>query len=116
MATEELTKEMSTHSVSMLGGNYDAIQGEDGLWTIRDVPITGELPKGVKGNTKSIDKEWLQKSAVNAQTRFKQDGFLPPLRIDHDRFRTNPEYTGKFLLTRVGSLKYQGREIPVVFA
>lgn len=104
----------------MGGGKYTATQNSDGTWNILDVPICGEIPeahlKTHPWNGKPIDLEWMIKTVENHQRRFKENEFCPPLHVDHHGDAIKNEKIGKFLPTRVGKMRYEGKETNVILA
>lgn len=50
---------------------YRAEKHADGTYTIFDVPIFGELPKGARGNDDAIDRDWMLSAAENARLDFQ---------------------------------------------
>lgn len=104
----------------MGGGKYTATQNADGTWNLLDVPICGEIPEAHidshPWNGKPIDRAWMLKTVENHQRKFKEEGYLPPLHINHHGPGVDPEPAGKFLPTRVGKLKYDGKDTDVILA
>lgn len=99
-----------------VGGNYDAIDNGDGTFEIPDIPIFGRVPAGAKRNDKEIGEEWM-KAALEKNRLRNLEGYLPPVHICHsDDKNQKPEYAGKFTLTRIGHIVYEGEQVPALFA
>jgi hypothetical protein len=94
---------------------YRAQKDADGTYTIFDVPVFGELPKGARGNEETIDRSWMLAAVDNAHLDFQERGYLPPLNLRH-RDGSLVIRSGHFRLTRVGTLLYEGRKMPAIFA
>lgn len=92
-----------------------AIQDDDGSWTVRDVPIFGELPKGERSNKKDIGREWMEQAIAKAALREKEN-YLPPLHINHHDWNSTTRFAGHFRLTRVEEVVYEGEKILALFA
>lgn len=98
-----------------IGGNYTAVDNRDGTFDILDVPIFASLPANAKRNEKPIGSQWMEKAIEKNKARAKE-GHLPPVHIQHHDVGVKPEYAGKFVLTRVGKIKHEGKEVDAIFA
>lgn len=99
-----------------IGGNYDAIDHQNGFFSIMNIEIFAEVPPGAKRNKERIGEDWMDKAIERNRLR-RKEGFLPPVHIWHsDETAVKPTYAGKFVLTHRGTITYEGREIPALFA
>ena len=99
-----------------VGGNYTAVDHENGFFSILNIEIFAEVPPGAKRNKERIGEDWMDKAIERNRLR-RKEGFLPPVHIWHsDETAVKPTYAGKFVLTRRGTITYEGREIPALFA
>lgn len=98
------------------GGNYKWRDNGDGTFDLLDVPIVGEIPAGLKGNKRAIDKPWLLAALERARDRLKQDSFLAPTHVLHHEFGTDTQPAGFVLPTKVGRHTYEGKSIWALFA
>ena len=94
---------------------YSADQAEDGTWTIRNVPIFAEVPKGERNNDAPIGKAWMLRAIEKANQR-KSEGYTPPLHIHHHGTDKTTARAGSFKLRRVGSIKHDGKKVDALFA
>jgi hypothetical protein len=111
---------LSSPGSSLPGGGYVALEHPNGTWTIKDVPIMGTLAAGENGNGREVDREWLTEALEKSISRLA-DGYVPAVHIKHHRYDENLEAparpgAGKFIPRRIGVLRYEGREMPVLFA
>jgi len=96
-------------------GGYHAEQQKDGTWTIYDVPVFS-VHVDTRGEEPEVyDAAWLKRAVALARTREGSDGYLGPL---HKQHHPNPsvEAAGKFRLTGVKLLNYEGAPTPTIFA
>jgi len=99
-----------------IGGNYKAIDHQNGFFSIMNIEIFAEVPPGAKRNKERIGEDWMDKAIERNRLR-RKEGFLPPVHIWHsDETAVKPTYAGKFVLTHRGTITYEGREIPALFA
>mgnify|MGYP001571627742 CR=1 FL=1 len=56
--------------IKIRGGNYKAIDTEDGYFTVRDVPLMAEIKKGVKGAPYDVDEKVLGVFVDEAQRHY----------------------------------------------
>lgn len=94
---------------------YRCEPDDAGTFTIRDVPIMGEVPKGEKGNESPVGKEWLEAALAKLQTR-AAEGYLPPLHLRHHDWGAKAERAGVWRATRVGEIAYDGGKMWAIFA
>ena len=98
---------------------YQAKQAADGSWTIFNVPIFAEhqekLPSGRLFN---VDRPWLEAALKRSLAR-QAEGYLPPLHVRHHARPGEVQAAtgaGRFQITRVGMLPYEGRMVWALFA
>lgn len=95
---------------------YSAEQDpEDGTWTIKNVPIFAEVPKGERNNDEPIGKPWMLRAIEKAKER-KSEGYTPPLHVHHHGTEKNTSRAGTFKLRRVGTIKHDGKKVTALFA
>lgn len=94
---------------------YKSTRNDDGSYNIHSVPILGRINKGDKDAPKTIGAAWMRKAIEAAAVRLKDDGYTPPIHIEHHGAETTAR-AGEFRLTEVRTLKYDGAEQPVLFA
>jgi len=95
---------------------YSFQKNDDGSYTIFDVPIMAEVPKGEKGNVRRIGPKWMKLAVRKARQRWKEDGYKAPLHVDHHGGRKTTEAAGFILPSKVARMKYQGHPIWAIFA
>ena len=99
-----------------IGGNYEAIDHGNGFFSILNIPIFAEVPAGAKRNKERIGEEWMDRAIEQNRMR-RKEGHLPPVHIYHsDETAVKPSYAGKFIITKRGTITYEGSEIPALFA
>ena len=99
-----------------MGGAYKFRTNDDGSYTILDVPIMSEVPKGEKGNKSRVSLKWMKKAVAKAKERAKLDGYMAPLHIDHHDNGKPTAPAGFIMPTRVERMKYEGKNLWTVFA
>ena len=113
------TASFSADKIKIKGGNYQAIDTQDGYFVVKEVPVFSEVSKGIKGAPYNVTKEVLEEFVAEAQKRYHGDtpfcatafvGHNPDVPISH------PDFIGYVLPTRVGSYKLQDGEKWTVFA
>jgi hypothetical protein len=104
-----------TNLSDLPGGGYAAKQRPDGTWDILDVPIMGTIDEGERRNEEEIGVEWMQEAIAKAKSR-EAEGYLAPLHIQHHEFGVTTRRAGFVLPTRVGTVRYEGEEIPALYA
>ena len=62
---------------------YTATQHPDGTWSILDVPIFAEVPKGARGSNQEVGREWMEEALRKARFRREKDGYIAPLHVHH---------------------------------
>lgn len=110
---------MPTEQPSTLPTSFAAEQDADGSWLIRDVPIFSAHVDDRSGEAEEYDAAWLAAALANAQGR-EVEGYEAPLHVSHhDPYgRPSPEVApaGTFTVRRLGTLVYEGRPTPTLFA
>tara|TARA_Y100000310_G_scaffold334113_1_gene413081 strand:- start:6852 stop:8393 length:1542 start_codon:yes stop_codon:yes gene_type:complete len=95
---------------------YSFQKNDDGSYTIFDVPIMAEVPKGEKGNARRIGPKWMKLAVRKANQRWEEDGYKAPLHVDHHGGKKNTEAAGFLLPKKVARMKYQGNSVWAIFA
>tara|TARA_R100000963_G_scaffold27013_1_gene18403 strand:+ start:2576 stop:4051 length:1476 start_codon:yes stop_codon:yes gene_type:complete len=95
---------------------YSFQKNDDGSYTIFDVPIMAEVPKGEKGNVRRIGPKWMKLAVRKAHQRWKEDGYKAPLHVDHHGGKKTTEAAGFILPKKVSRMKYQGHSVWAIFA
>lgn len=80
---------------------YRASKNPDGTWNIHDVPVfaSNRLRKV------EVTKDWQEKAVAKAKTRAAEVGHIPPLHENHTGGAAPVVNVGKFMPTRVGTLR-----------
>lgn len=97
------------------GGDFTAIQGDDGLWTIKAVPILAEMEAGERRNRHRIDAEWMRQ-AIHRHRLREADGHLPAVHEEHHENGEKRHRVGFFRPTHVGQVRVLGRQRDALFA
>ena len=96
---------------AIVGGDYDAVENDDGTWDIKDVPIM------LADEGKGITPAWMKEAVKTAQKRLSQDKYLSPMQVQHEKpNQPPPESAGFFIPERVGDFTYEGKKRSAVFA
>lgn len=100
------------------GGSYTAeFDVTDGTYTIKNVPIMAELPKGARQNTEfAISTGWFQKAILRHQMLERQQGYLAPVHTNHHDLGRETERAAFLRLSKVGSVAQNGVMVPALFA
>ncbi len=98
------TVEAPPKRIKINGGNYRWMNTHDGYFTVFDVPIMAEIPKGTKGAPYDIDRSELEHYVKVAQERYHSGRFAATCFKGHnsDIPITNPDFLGYILPNRVG--------------
>lgn len=107
---------MTQPSTSIPGGRYRAQQAADGTWTILDVPIFAELPKGVKGAPADIGSEQLRECVRFAMEKSERESYLTPLNVLHRGDPRGAMSAGFMLPRRVAAYAVDGAIVDTIFA
>lgn len=117
---EEIAKVESTIVLKpeipkLRGGQYTAIQDEDGTWCIKHLEIFSELPKGARGNDEALDKKWLTETVANMRAKYFADRqYVAPIHVNHHDRPTVP--AGYFVPVEVGPCKMaDGRTLQTMY-
>ena len=106
--TEALRADLA--SIDGLEGRYDAVQAEDGTWTILDVPIVhqGSIPlfnkRGEKVRDFEVTPEWMERAIAAASRKEGVDGFMGRSFLDHHAGAGSQSDAGFIRPTRVGAI------------
>lgn len=95
---------------------YSFQKNDDGSYTIFDVPIMAEVPKGQKGAPRRIGPKWMRLAVRRAEKRWKEDGYKAPLHVDHHGGRKNTEAAGFIFPKNVKKMAYQSKPVWAIFA
>lgn len=102
----------------IVGSRSRAEQAPDGTWTIRDVPLFGEMTyvDDETGERIPVDKPWLERAVGFAQAGYASNEYLPQLHVNHhDLGNDQVEPAGTFLPQRVGRARTRDGEVWAVF-
>lgn len=94
---------------------YKTSQLDDGTIIMHDVPVFGEVPRGLRGNAVPVDRHW-HEQAVKAARDDWDRGYAPPLHIGHHGENYEVKLAGLFCPSRVDRKWVNGREQSVIFA
>lgn len=109
--------DLETAALPFEGGNYEATKHANGKYTIHNVTIFTQLPKGEKGNKKVIGREWMQEAVEKSDLRYQQNKFLAPVHVHHHGgLIDDTSEAGKLRLTKVDDIMYEGEKLPAIFA
>ena len=95
---------------------YDYQKNDNGTFTVFNVPIMAEVPKGEKGNARRIGPKWMRKAVHKAQERWNDDGYKAPLHVEHHGGKKNTESAGFIIPTDVRKMTYQKKPVWAIFA
>lgn len=98
-----------------IGVRYPRTRNRNGTSNIHGVPIMGPVPKGVRKAPEDIGEEWMRAAVATAKMR-EAEGYLAPLHVGHHDDGEKPLACGMLRVMRVGTIQYEGRETPCVFA
>lgn len=107
-----------------VGGRYTAVRGEDGTWTILDVPILYDcefpLGKGADGKPRHwhFDRAWMQAAIENAERR-RAEGYMGRGFVTHHDpdTGTDSEHDAGFVMPRrVGTVTIDEEQVDALFA
>lgn len=101
---------------SIPGGNYTAIENEDGTWTIQDVPIFSKLPKGARSNQADIGADWMKAAIVRHRQLEEDQQHLAPVHMNHHEQGRETPRVGFLRLTRVAPIAQNGKDVEALFA
>lgn len=95
--------------INIRGGEYPVTDTGDGYYTIHDMPIMSEVPKGTKGAPEAIGKEQLEDYVKNATRKYEEGNFCATAFVGHnpDVELTHPEFAGFVLPKRVAKYKFE---------
>lgn len=105
------TLDAAPRTSTMLEG-FDFEERQDGTAVILDVPIFCTCERAGK----DYNEAWLR-AAFNRLRQASEEGHLPPIQLHHERAEAEPPIAvGMFEATRIGPLRWRGRERPWIFA
>lgn len=110
-----------TFSNSLPGGEYIALQGEDGLWTItsqdgRGIAIMGSLPAGARKNPEPIAGAWMQAVIARHRQMEAEQQHLAPVHLHHHGKGKQVRKVGYLRPKTVGKVTLDGGESDALFA
>jgi hypothetical protein len=117
-AMDLISKQVDNTPIKIRGGNYTAVDTGDGYFTILDVPIMAEIPKGTKGAPDDVDEGWHEKCVATMQKRYIKGKFAGALSIGHNKDLDieDPKFAGFFLPKRVGRMVIDDQVQSCIFA
>jgi len=107
------------------GGDFDAVQNEDGTWNIgidKDIPIMGTVQEvGVKGNERPIGIKWLRAALRKHRALEEQPGgaYYAPVHLRHHSENSDQDETipaGFLRLNRIAPAFDGGDNQAAIFA
>jgi hypothetical protein len=101
------------------GGDYTAIDTQDGWYILKDIPTLAPVKKGKKYATEDIGEEWFNSALKFAQDCYTNGKVAHPIHLTHtdDAGIHNPEFAGYFKPSKVGKMTVPDKgEVPVVFS
>lgn len=103
------------------GGQYVAIQEDDGTWTITTddrvgLPIFAELEAGARENAQSIGREWMVQAIANHRALEQDQKHLAPVHASHHSAGHTPDRIGFLRLTKTGKIQQNGEQVDALFA
>ena len=108
-----------TSKPKIKGGDYTAIDTQDGWFTLKDIPTLAPVKKGEKNAPYDISEEWFGDAVKFAQNAYQKGKIAYPVHITHtdDLGMHNPEFAGYFTPSKIGKMNLPDRgEVPVVFS
>lgn len=107
-----------TKKIKIKGGEYRATDTGDGYFTVHDVPIMSEVPKGTKGAPEDIDRGWLEDAVRIALERYDKGHFAGTAYVHHNaEIELNrPNFVGYVLPKRVGDYPMEEGVKATIFA
>ena len=98
------------------GGQYTAIQDEDGTWCLKRVEIFSELEPGERGQTNGLGKDWLEGVRDNMVAHYNADAqYIAPIHVQHHDRPTQD--AGYFVPVSVEKVKLSnGKKLWTIFA
>lgn len=108
-AKPQATGTFEADGVKIRGGAYRWVDTKDGYFTLLDVPLVSEMPKGTKGAPQDVDKAYLEGLVTKAQERYQLGNYCGRAFIGHHKEieLLAPEFVGYVLPNRVGMYKLE---------
>lgn len=99
------------------GANYTAFETGDGWFTIRDIFIFGEVPKGVKEAPEDVKGQRMAQMVANSRVKYENEKYAAPAHKGHHKMLEfqDPEFLGFVLPKRVGQIMLDGKLQDAVF-
>lgn len=94
---------------------YVARREQDGTYTICDVEVFGTVAQGAHGGNPEVDLPFLH-ACLRRYQRREDEGYSPPLHIQHHGSGEAVERAGAFRLKTIRHVRYEGRIMPVLVA
>jgi len=105
------------NSINIKGAEYSAVDTKDGYYTLKDVLLFAEVPKGEKGAPEDVKCERMKGMVSKALSRYEQEKFVAPAHKGHHKALAfeDPEFLGFGLPKRVGRTLLDGKEQDAVY-
>lgn len=102
--------------INISGGNYPSFDCGDGYILVRNVPLFGEVSKGVKGAPKDIGRAEHEQMVAIAERRYTEGKFAAPAHKGHNKplELADPEFLGFSIPRQVVSMVVDGQQQSVV--
>src|SRR5689334_14733696 len=99
------------------GANYTAFETGDGWFTIRDIFIFGEVPKGTKEAPEDVKGQRMAQMVANSRVKYEKEKYAAPAHKGHHKMLEfqDPEFLGFVLPKRVGQIMLDGKLQDAVF-
>lgn len=101
---------------------YEALEHPDGTYTIKGLPIFGEVAADSNGNKIAVTPEWLR-AALDRSLSLQADGFAGPVHVGHHgkwdalgQAKDERERVGALALRDLRPLKVEGKVEQTLFA
>ena len=101
------------------GGNYTAIDTQDGWYTLKDIPTLGPVKKGQKNAPFDVDEKWFGDAVKFGQDSYKRGKIAYPVHLTHtdDLGIHNPEFAGYYVPSKIQKMDLpEHGEVPVMFS
>lgn len=104
--------------INIEGGKYASFDTADGYFLIRNVPIFGEVPKGVKGAPKDIGRTEHEQMIGTAERRYAEGKFAAPAHKSHNKMLelADPEFLGFCIPRAAVQMVVDGKDQSVILA
>lgn len=104
-AKPQATGTFEADGVKIRGGAYRWQNTKDGYFTIFDLPLVSEMPKGTKGAPEDVTKAYLEGVVTTAQERYNIGNYCGRAFVGHHKEieLQSPEHVGFVLPNRVGT-------------